>query len=158
MGRAVLPQLKCRCSRWPPQRQVACEIDDLQQKMTASLMRLPRTPGEEAPEYVRRRGRLARKICSENGMWSHKWLQRAVRWDNHLARPQNFHSWPARLREHRGKQWLMDRCASFVPVGASQSSSHSMLAGRTGTRAFRKYVHIRWHDSIDFARACGQGI
>ena len=41
-NRVVLPQLSCRCSRWPPQRQVAFELDHVQQKMTSSLLRLPR--------------------------------------------------------------------------------------------------------------------
>jgi hypothetical protein len=156
MGRAVLPQLSFRCSRWPPQRQVACEIDHLQQKMTACLMRPSRKPGEEAADYVRRRGRLARKVCVEQGVWSHKWFGRATQWDDHLARPQNFHSWPAKLREHKGKQWLMERRASFAPTVASRDSSSSILAGRTGTRSFRGKVNTRWHDGIDFARSCVQ--
>ena len=65
MQRVTLPQLSFRCSRWPPQRQIGSELDHLQQKMTASLMRLPRFPGEEVDVYVRRRGKAARKICSE---------------------------------------------------------------------------------------------
>ena len=152
LGRAVLPQLDFRCSRWPPQRQIACEVDQLQQKMVASLLRLPRLDGEEAPEYVRRRGRVARRITSANGPWSCKWFRRAVLWDEHLARPQNHHSWPARLREFRGKQWLIDRRASLAPAASSHNSSHSVLAGRTCTRSFRGKVNTRWHDGIDLAR------
>ena len=154
MSRAVLPQLSFRCSRWPPQRQIRLELDQLQQKMVASLIRLPRDAGEEAADYVRRRGRSARKICIEQGMWSHHWFSRSVLWDDHLARPRNFNSWPAQLREYRGKQWLMDRRASFAPSVASSDSTVSILAGRTGTRSVRGKVHVRWHDGIDFARSC----
>ena len=67
LGRAVLPQLSFRCSRWPPKRQIACEVDQVQQKMIASLLRLPRLTGEDAPDYVRRRGRLARRVRSDTG-------------------------------------------------------------------------------------------
>jgi len=153
MSRAVLPQLSFRCSRWPPQRQIASELDNLQQKMTASLLRLPPAPGEEAEDYVRRRGRAARKICTEQGMWSNHWFGRATRWDEHLARPRNWKSWPARLREYRGRQWLIERRAHFAPSVASRSSTASVFAGRTGTRSFRGKVHTRWHDGIDFARS-----
>ena len=145
MQRAVLPLMSFRCSRWPPQRQIACEVDTLQQKMTASLLRLPRDPGELPEDYVRRRGRLARKICSEHGLWSQHWYTRARHWDEHLARPRNSNSWSSKLRNYRGKEWLIERRAQF--------SSASLLAGRTGTRSFQGKVQVRWHDGIDFAAA-----
>ena len=133
MSRAVLPQLSFRCCRWPPQRQIGCELDHLQQKMIASLVRIPRVPGEEAAAYVRRRGRAARTICTEHGIWSDHWFGRALAWDEHLARPRNFASWPAQLWEYRGRQWLIDQRASFAPSVASRCSTASVFAGRTGT-------------------------
>ena len=151
-NRVVLPQLSCRCSRWPPQRQVAFELDHVQQKMTSSLLRLPRDDGEEIESFVRRRGRAARKCNEEMGLWSQHWFARAIRWDDHLSRPINHHTWAAKLREYRGKDWLMQRRASFAPSTASRASSVSMTAGGTGTRAVRGYVHTRWHDGIDMAR------
>ena len=153
LQRVVRPQLSFRCSRWPPQRQIASEVDRLQQKMVASVVRLPRVAGEEAADYVRRRGRLARKSCAEQGIWSQHWFSRAVHWDDHLCRPLNFATWPAQLREHRGKQWLMDCRASLAPARSSSSSEVSVLAGRTGTRTFSGKVHTRWHDGVDFARS-----
>ena len=152
LKRAVAPQLSFRCSRWPPQQQVASEVDAMQQKMTASLLRLPRNGGEDAPEYVRRRGRLARKVCKESGSWSEHWFDRCLRWDEHLARGRNSYTWAARLRDFRGAQWLIDRRASFAPAVASHSSPASILAGRTGTRAYRGKVHMRWHDGVELAR------
>ena len=149
LTRATFPQLSFRCSRWPPQSQIASEVDQVQQKMVASLMRLPPLRGEEAPDYVRRRGRLARKVCADCGIWSHHWFTRSIRWDEHLSRPANAHSWASQLREYRGKQWLMDRRASFATAFRSNVSVH---AGRTGTRAFRGIVHTRWHDGVDYGR------
>ena len=150
LTRATVPLLSFRCSRWPPQRQIASEVDQVQQKMVASLMRLPPLPGEEAADYVRRRGRAARKVCTDCGTWSHHWFARSVRWDQHLGRPANFHSWPSQLREYKGKQWLMERRASFASALRSNVSVH---AGRTGTRACRGIVHTRWHDGIDYGQS-----
>ena len=153
LTRAVQPQLAFRCSRWPPQRQIAAEVDKLQQKMMASMLRLPRLEGEEPDRYVRRRGRLARGHCQQHGLWSAHWFARAIAWDEHLARPRNNHTWSARLRDFRGKVWLMQRRASFSPSGASIVGSASLLAGRTGTRAVHGKVQMRWHDGIDHAKS-----
>jgi hypothetical protein len=150
MNRAVLPQLSFRCSRWPPQQQIAGEVDRMQQKMTASALRLPFQVGEDVDSYVRRRGRIARKLCHKVGSWSSHWFTRAQRWDEHLARSRNANTWAARLREYHGKQWLMDKRAQLAPPG---SSAVSTLAGRTGTRALPGKVQMRWHDGIDFARS-----
>ena len=154
MHRAVLPQLSFRCSRWPPQRQIGSEVDTLQQKMTASLLRLPRDPGEEAEHYVRRRGRIARSISYEHGRRSQLWFGRALSWDEHLARPRINQCWPAKLRNYKGKEWLMERRALCAPAAASSAGTASVFAGRTGTRALPGKVHVRWHDGIDFAVSC----
>ena len=152
-NRVVLPQISFRCSRWPPQQQIAAEVDHIQQKMTSSLLKLPREPGEEAEAYVRRRGREARKCNMSQGLWSQHWFGRAIRWDDHLARPANQHTWAAKLREYKGKEWLMHRRALFAPSAASRGSSVSITAGRTGTRSVHGKVHMRWHDGIDLARS-----
>ena len=74
MQRAVLPQVFFRCSRWPPQKQIADEIDIVQRKMTAAITRVAREPGEEVIEYYRRRRRFARKLCNFRGLWSQHWF------------------------------------------------------------------------------------
>jgi hypothetical protein len=149
LSRAVRPQLSFRCSRWPPQRQVASDIDRLQQKMVASMLRLPRLEGEEPDAYVRRRGRLARRHCQQQGTWSAHWFSRATSWDQHLSRPRNKCTWSAMLRGFRGKEWLMQQRSSFAPSGGLAQAS--LFAGRTGTRAIHGKVQMRWHDGIDYA-------
>ena len=136
LTRAVQTQISFRCSRWPPQRQIAQEVDTLQQKMTASMLRLPRLEHEEPAAYVRRRGRLARDHCQQQGRWSAHWFARALAWDEHLSRDRNNQTWSARLRHFRGKEWLQKQRAFYAP-GASPSS---LLAVRTGTRAVRGKV------------------
>ena len=137
MQRAVRPRLDFRCSRWPPQRQIAAEADNLQQKMLSCMLRLPRLDGETPEAYVRRRGRIARRHCHQQGSWSARWFKRAVAWDHHLGRPRNSDTWSAKLRDFRGKAWLQERRALF--------------GGRTATRAIHGKVQMRWHDGIDYA-------
>ena len=103
--------------------------------------------------YVRRRGRAARQTCKTQGLWSHSWFNRAIRWDDHLARPRNNHTWAAKLREYKGKEWLIGRRVSSAPSVASIGSNASVFAGRTGTRSVRGKVHMRWHDGIDYAKS-----
>ena len=150
LRRAVLPQVSFRCSRWPPQKQIAKELDKMQQNMTASIVRLPQIAGEDAPEYVRRRGRAARKLCRDAGSWSSHWFSRVRNWDDHLARERNQHTWAARLQNYHGKQWLIDRRIALAPAS---SASVSIFAGRTGTRAAPGHVFTRWHDGVDMARS-----
>ena len=52
-------QLDFRCSRWPPRNQIADELDVMQCKMTADLLKEPWQPHEELCQYFGRRGRLA---------------------------------------------------------------------------------------------------
>ena len=153
LTRAVQPQFAYRSSRWPPQRQIAAEVDGLQQKMVASMLRLPRLEGEEPEHYVKRRGRLARGHCQQQRHWSAHWFARAITWDDHLERPRNVNTWSAALREFRGKDWLMQQRAAFAP----NADVSSLQAGRTGTRAIHGKVQMRWHDGVDYAKSRLQG-
>ena len=150
LARAVAPQLDFRCSRWPPQKQVAAEVDSIQRKMVSTLLRVPRGPQEPVEDYVRRRGRLAARTCKLHGLWSARWFTRAIFWDAHLARDRNAHTWAARLRNYRGSDWLMRRRVEFLP---RDGQSRSAVAGRTDTRGYRGKVHVRWLDGISFASA-----
>ena len=150
LQKSVVPQLEYRCSRWPPQRMIACELDGIQRKMVATVQRIPRYPGEEVGDFVKRRGRVAARACKNSGLWSHKWFRRSLDWNEHLERPRNIHSWPAKLLHFKDRQWFIERRASWLPADGGAASS---LAGRTDTRACRGCVHTRWHDGIEFARS-----
>ena len=149
LSKAVLPLLDCRCSRWPPQISVAQELDRLHRKMTASVQRAARYPGEDISDYIRRRGRLAGQCCRVSGNWSRRWFNCAVDWNAHLERPRNRYSWSSRLLHYMDRQWFIDRRASLLPANCS---SGSCLAGRTDTRTIRGCVHARWHDVVDLAK------
>ena len=149
LQRAVLPQMDCRCSCWPPQVQIASEIDRTQRKMVATILGVVRLPDEAIEDFVKRRGRLAARCCKQNGLWSKRWFQRAVRWDEHLARQRDSESWSSKIRCYRDRSWLMQR---RLDVGSS-----SAIAGRTNTRSAPGKVHSRWHDAIHYARSLIRG-
>ena len=151
LDKAVTPQLDFRLSRWPPQKTIANEVDGLQRKMVASAMRIPRYPGEDAADFVRRRGRAAALQCRQSGQWSQRWFKRATDWNKHLERPHNSDSWPAKLLHYRAREWLIQR---RIPPLPANGRSSSCLAGRTGTRSSAGCVHARWHDGIELARGC----
>ena len=149
LSKAVLPQLEFRCSRWPPQKTVARELDDMQRKMYATIARIPRHPAEATDQYVRRRGREAATACRLAGTWSSRWFKRACKWNEHLERPRNSVNWSAKLLHYHDRAWFIQKRASLLP---SNPRIGSCLAGRTDTRADRGGVCRRWHDGIAFAR------
>ncbi len=65
LERSCKPVLSYRCSRWPPQPTIARELDRVQSKMAASLLRVQRLPGEDAAIYCRRRNRFGTPTLEE---------------------------------------------------------------------------------------------
>ena len=104
--------------------------------------------GEEVPEFVRRRGKIARKLCKDQGLWSQRWYSRVIKWDRHLSQSRNTYSWSSRLRTFHGSDWLFLQRMSFIKAA---SNTVSVLAGRTGTRTFPGKVFARWHDGVNNA-------
>ena len=136
--RAVVPILDFKYSRWPPQRQIANELNAVQRKMVAILLRLTPTDGETREQFVRRRGRAARQLCLQCGIWSLRWFRRALAWDSHIRRERNDFTWAAKIVDFRAADYLSQRRAF-----------HN---GRTATRSQPGYVSRRWHDGIALAR------
>ena len=138
LNRSCAPLLSYRCSRWPPQRRVAQELDQLQGKMVSILLRMPRRPGEAINEYCRRRNREAAKKCKKVGLWSLHWFKRAVAWDRHIQRGHNPFSWPSLLHEFHDASWL-------------EHQRHCQNLRGTGTRVSAGRPHARWNEGIAFA-------
>ena len=132
--RAVVPILDFKCSRWPPQLQIANELDAVQRKMVAILLRLTPENEETCEQFRRRRGRAARALCLQGGLWSRRWFRRAVAWDDHSRRERNSFTWAAKLVEYRAAAFLASRRAAHF--------------GRTATRSQPGFVCRRWHGGI----------
>ena len=141
LNRACLPLLKYRCSRWPPQRQIGIELDRLQTRMVAAMMRVPRGPGEPPDAYCKRRNKTAAAFCRRKGVWSRCWYERAILWDEHLARGHSAHSWPTLLHDFQDMSWLeVRRCLRE--------------RGGHGLRQARGRPCVRWHEGIVHAHSC----
>ena len=139
LDRAVMPVFDYRNTRWPPHAQLELEIDRLQRKMIAGIIR-PRMQVDETPaDFVRRRRRIGGVAARKAGLWSARHCTRVLDWRDHLDRPRNEASWAAILLHYRGFQWLME-----------QRLQHggSVLRGRTGTRVASGNVANGWHDGV----------
>ena len=141
LSKTVGPVYDYRNSRWPPQQTIGKEVDALQRKMAASILRVARRPGEDAVEFCRRRNNAAGSLCRAMGLWSSRWFKRTLAWKGSNA-------WSPLLIFYRAKRWLHVRRASFVRHSSHEGSCH---AGRTGTRQIMGAPCVRWHDGIDFA-------
>ena len=140
LSRACRSGLSYRCSRWPPQPTIAKELDRVQSRMVAAILRSPRLSGEAADVYCRRRNQIAAAHCRVLGRWSQHWFARAVAWDDHLQRGHHPHSWSVRLRNFHAEAWLLERRLGQHWQG-------------TATRIARGKPCTRWHDGIDYARS-----
>ena len=110
-------------------------------------------PNEDLIAWNVRRWKAAHKLVKKHGLWSHKWFTRAVHWHEHVARHDELVILP--LLEWRGKEWLMEKRATFLlMVPRSITSSLSILAGRTGTRVTAGGLHKRWHDGYEYGVEC----
>ena len=142
-----------RMSRWPPQEQIARELDNVQARMSALILRLRPHPFEEFEAFCRRRGRAARAQCREQGLWSDYWFSRAVAWDEHMTRhPETI---ATVFRNYRDITWLEARRSTFANAGSLRQRSWTLQAGRTGTRAAAGFVAQRWQSGIRFAKRRG---
>ena len=138
LNRACRSVLRYRCSRWPPQPTFAVELDRLQTKMVAAMMRTPRLPGETAQDFCRRRNISAATHCRSSGRWSHDWFARSTRWDQHIQRSHVPHCWLMLMRSFQDSLWL-ESCRAL-------SQAHG-----TTTRVCRGRPCMRWHEGIQYA-------
>jgi hypothetical protein len=143
LDRSCKSVLAYRCSRWPPQPTIAKELDRVQTKMIAAIVRTPRTTGESDAEYSHRRNFVASRICAQNGRWSDFWYQRSIGWDEHLSRGHCVNSWPVLLHDFHNNEWLQGLRFSRASRASNTSTNTRVSVGRPP---------MRWHDGISFAK------
>ena len=152
--RAVRPMMSYRCSIWPPQKQVASELDAMQRKMISIACPIRRDPGEDSEQHARRKGRYASKLVKEAGTWSDYWFRRALAWDEHVHRNRSGCKWNHSLLAFHDIAWLQDQRSVFAAVSSTRINPWTLFAGRTGTRAAPGKVQPRWQEAV---RKCRDG-
>ena len=147
--RTVFCTVSWKFSRWPFQKSVAVEMDNMQSHMVSIFIGIPRGDSEDWVSFVRRRRRLARNLCSRIGTWSEAWARRVISWHEHVMRG----SWVlSDLIQWKNSEWLEEQRARFVSSN-SLSSRNSLRAGRTGTRCNNGRPQPRWEEGVALARS-----
>ena len=165
LERSIWSLLSFYCGSWPPQRQVALEIDATQRRMYASTLRIRRKDGEAVVTFIRRRNKDAKKVLEETGYWSARWIKKALSWDQHLHRDL------AQQRLHVEENVLVERvssCFSWGPallayqdeafvnlrrVVCRRDAFSDRVEVRTGLRSGQRKVHPRWSEAISEYKA-----
>ena len=150
--RAVRPMISFRCSIWPPQKQIAKELDAVQRKMISIACPIRRDYGEDSEQYARRKGRHASSLAKVAGLWSKHWFDRALSWDEHVQRNRSGCKWNNSLRAFHDSNWLQECRASFLQSTSTMLNPWTLFAGRTGTRAAASKVQPRWQEAVQKAR------
>ncbi len=107
--RAVQPQFEWKCSRWPYQKTIAIELENLQCQMIARCVKFERLPTETLDQYDRRRKRESRNIVCKHGSWAIRWAERVVNWHNHVLRAEARGFILPQLWRWHDRQWLMQQ-------------------------------------------------
>lgn len=126
LRRAVRPVLDFYNTRWALTTQLLSEVDRAQRRMVAVLLGARKEPAETPEGFARRRARQAGQLAAREGLWSERCAMRVIAWNHYLRRDRNQNSWPVRLLQWRGEEWLRQRRV--------QQNSESVFAGRTATR------------------------
>ena len=139
LDRVARSVIDFRCSRWPVSPSLSRALDSLQRRCIATIINLPREPGDDMNTWQRRRSRHAGLLARSWGTWSDRHLARCRSWHEHLHRDRNASALPAIILLHKGQEW---RCRRRLAMGSSRSD-----AGRLASRVLT-HVHPRWEDSL----------
>ena len=136
--------------RWPFQKKVAVEVDQLQVHMIAIISGIRRLSGETSTEWYKRRGRAAKTVAGRIGFGSEIWANRVIKWNDHVARcPKNYHSG---LLNYKNEPWLIARRLLNVPRISIGTAGNTPEAGRTGTRIWSGRPQPRWDAGVRLAK------
>jgi len=106
--------------------------------MLAFILQMRPLTGQDAIEFKRLRARETSKLQREMGKWSASWAASVVNWSEHLQRERNSETWAAQLMPLRSPGELERRRAEY---------------GRPNTRAQSGWIHARWFEAVENARA-----
>ena len=147
LNRVTRPKLDYVCSRWPYTRKLAEAINHTQMRMTALCIGLRRNAGESRDGFFRKRAEQARRVMKQEGLWSHRYCNALLNWEDHLRRERNRADWPSPLFHCQDSFWLQAQRLPWV------CAARSIFGGGTGTRTLAIAPKARWEESTDKALA-----
>ena len=66
MSRTVLAGVSCLFCRWPMQKSVSVELDQMQSKVMGILAKVPRLPHEHSEDRFKKRQNLVNIVCERH--------------------------------------------------------------------------------------------
>ena len=118
-------------------------IAALQRALVSCVSRIPRAAFEPDADYLRRRGRVAGRMCVEVGSWEVLVADRVISWYEHVDRA-HCRSWATMMQPQRGGIWLQ--------VQRLAAQSQSVLAGALGLREYAGRPRTRWEEAVQWCR------
>ena len=163
LARAIKPLLTFHCAAWPPQSQIAQEMDRLQRRMTSAAIGLRPIPLETPAQFRRRVGREASRFIDQQ-WWSHSWFNSVISWHEHLFRDWNVQrkffedaispellsssfAWAPVIVQHWGMHWVEQHSVY------SENNARSVQVSRLFRRACAGHVHARWAEAVEWVKA-----
>ena len=119
--------------RWPYQKGVATQLDQIQIRMMSMSAQIHGNEGEPLEDFWKRKKTAGRKLAGDIGFWSEIWRKRVLEWDAHVERSIDRGHINAMLRQWHDSTWLQARRLEWV---YSSGGRNTPFAGRLGTRAF----------------------
>ena len=158
LERAVKPLFTFHCVAWPPQNQIAKEVDQLQRHMTAAAIGLRPSPLESAADFRRNSARECSKLIGDS-WWKYYWFDSAISWRAHLVR--DFER-QRRFFENGVAPHLLSTVFAWAPVMYStwsadwieaqrffsQNNGRQCMDSRLFRRACVGHVHRRWAQGV----------
>ena len=151
LARCVWDAVGWKVARWPFQKSIATDMDQLQCKMISVLSQISRLPGESPNTWWRRRARISRSLAAKVGFWSVAWAEKLRSWKFHVDRSEGYCPVFVQLLRCRDSSWLQRMRAEWVGALGSAQSRNSVLAGRTGSRLNIGQPQPRWEESLALA-------
>ena len=137
-------------SRWPPQKAIEKDLDQLQNNMMSTLVAITRNPYENINSFMCRRGRAAKVLSKKAGLWSVEWKKRAEKWLSHLKRHPE--SPGGKVLAHHNIHWLREKRAELLKKRNPKSLKYSLLSGWTDSRVRQGRPSARFEEAIEASR------
>ena len=144
--KTVVATVTWKMSRWPFQKAIAQEVDNLQTQMIAMILPCVPMLHESPDHFFRRRRRNALNLANHVGLWSLLWAKRVVDWDSHIRRGLERSHFCALIVVYHDAAWLQEQRSNFV-----NANRNSIFAGRTSTRLNLGRPQTRWADGVMLA-------